>query len=156
MTDRRLTSSERKLLADREAEFDEFLEDRMPVLAEFMEALGLPDPPMVLVEAERYLPPLDLWLKDQDIKADDETWLLTRIGYFIGEYLVQRLGGCWFLNDVPDSKYFARYVVGEFAETPNRNAMVDPFDIASVFIAEPRGRSLSQLVNSVETEIAQA
>ena len=156
MTNRKLTSREKMELTVREKGFDEFLEERMPVLTEFMEALGLPNPQMVLVEAERYLPALDHWLKEQVIAPADEAWLLTRVGYFAGEYLVQRLGGCWFLNDIPDSRYFARYVVGEFTGASNPNAMVDPFGVAEDFVSQPQGRSLLQLLESVEDEVVRA
>jgi hypothetical protein len=128
----------------------------MPVLADFIERLALPNPALVLVEAEKYLPAIDLWLKAQIIAPSDRTWILTRLGYFIGEYLVQQLGGCWYLSAIPDSKYFGRYVVGRFARASNPNAMVDPFAVAEVCIADPSGTSLTLIVTSVTKEIAVA
>src|SRR5258708_6538850 len=107
---RALTEEERAELDRRLATFEKFLEERMPVLTTFMEQLELPNPAMVLVEADRFLPPLDEWMRDQVITNSDRTWILTRIGYFIGEYLVQKFSGCWFVNDIADSRYFARYV----------------------------------------------
>jgi hypothetical protein len=92
----------------------------------------------------------------QTIEPSDRISLLSRLGYFIGEYLVQRLNGNWFLNELPDSRYFSRYVVGYFARASNPKAMVDPFEVGNAFIAEPPGRSLSNLLSSVEKEILQA
>jgi hypothetical protein len=153
---RDLTSAEKELIDRRRAKLDKFLDERMPVLADFVERLELPDPPMVLVESEKYLPALDQWLRDQVIEASDRGWVLTRLGYFAGEYLVQRLGGCWFLNDGPDTKYFARYVVGRFSGAANRNAMVDPFEIAAEVVDAPPGRSFMRLLRSVEDAVRRA
>jgi hypothetical protein len=152
---RKLTENERAEVSCRRAGFDRFLEERMPVLKDFMDRLELPNPAMVLVEAERYLAPLDQWIKDQVVSPDDRIWILTRLGYFIGEFLVQRLGGHWFLNDIPDSRFFGRYVVGRFHRITNSNAMVDPFQVAEAFLHELPGRSLSHILAQVESELGQ-
>src|SRR5262245_39326005 len=99
---RELTKAEMDLIDRRRTRFDLFLEERMPVLTEFMRLLELPNPAFVLVEADKYLPALDQWFKEQVIDSSDTAWILTRLGYFVGEYLVQRLRGCWFLNEVVD------------------------------------------------------
>lgn len=153
---REQTSEERELLDRRRIGFDVFLNERMPVLTDFMRLVELPDPALVLVQADQYLPAINQWLKTQAIEPADRTWILTRIGYFIGEYLVQRLGGCWFLNEVSDSRYFGRYVVGQFVRASNPNAMVDPFTVADICVTEPPGRSLLSLLESVERDIAEA
>lgn len=153
---RKPTPEEIQILDRRSKGFATFLDERLPVMLDFIERLGLPDAAMVLVEADKFLPALDAWLKDQTIDPADKVWILTRIGYFVGEYLVQRLRGYWFLNDVPDSQYFARYVVGRFARASNRNAMVDPFAVADAYVSELPGRSLSRLLAAVEMEIAEA
>ena len=153
---RELTLDEKDNIDRRKRGFDSFLADRMSVLTDFMQRLELPNPALVLVEADRYLPALDQWLKDQVIEPSDRIWILTRLGYFVGEYLVQKFGGCWFLNEVVDSMYFGNYVVGRFAGISNINAMVDPFSVANTCVAEPPGRSLSMLLKIVEEEITQA
>jgi hypothetical protein len=118
-----------------------------------MERLDLPNPPMVLVEAERYLPSVDAFMNGQSVLPGDRVWILSRLGYFIGELLVQRFSGCWFLDEIPDSRYFLRYVVGRCARVPNPNAMVDPFHVASVYLAEAPRRSLASVVNEVVNEL---
>ena len=153
---RQLTPDERELLDSRTRHFDSFLEERMPVLTEFMGVLALPEPAMVLVHAERYLPPLDQWLQQQTISDEHLTWLLTRVGYFVGEYLVQNLNGHWLVNKHPESRTFARYVVGGFSKISNPNAMVDPISVAEDCLAEPSGRSLTKLITEVEQELRKA
>lgn len=153
---RELTFDEEEIIEHRRKGFNTFLEERMPVLTDFMQRLELPDPALVLVEADRYLPALDQWLKDQIVDPSDRIWILTRLGYFVGEYFVQRFGGYWFLNEVVDSRYFGCYVVGRFAGVSNVNAMVDPFTVANACVAEPPGRSLSTLLTVVEKELAQS
>jgi hypothetical protein len=150
---RQLTPDEREFLEGRLSGFDVFLEERMPVLAEFMGMLGLPDPALVLVHAEKYLPALDQWLQRQSISDEDRTWLLTRVGYYVGEYFVQTLNGHWLVNENPETRTFARYVVGRFSKISNSNAMLDPFEVTADLLAEPPGRSLIQILTEIEQAI---
>ena len=150
---RQLTEAEQMEIDRRNSHFDRFLDERMPVLKDFMERLELPNPAMVLVEAELYLPSVDQWMKDQVVTSNDRAWILTRIGYFIGELLVQRFSGCWFVNDTPDSRFFGRYVVGKFCSPNSRNAMVDPFHVADAYLSHPPARSLTDIIRQVEAEL---
>lgn len=150
---RPLTTEEQELIERRRTSFDDFLAERMPVLTHFMQCLEFPDPPMVLVNANDYSIGLSDWLKQQVIEADDRQWILVRIGYFVGEWLVQKLGGYWFLNEIPDSRYFGRYVVGRFSKSQNPNSMVDPFEVASACLEEPVGRELQRYLLEVEAAI---
>jgi hypothetical protein len=150
---RTLTIEEERELAGRREKFKAFLAERLPVLTEFMQFLQLRDASLVLVTAEKFLSPLEHWMKAQVVQTEDRVWILTRLGYFIGEYLVQRHGGCWFLNELPHSRYFGRYVVGRFCNAQNENAMVDPFVVADAYLAERPGVTLSGLLAEVEDEI---
>ena len=109
---RNLSETEQADLSRRRTQFDSFLEERMPVLTDFIERLELPNAPMVLVEADTYLPAVSQFMESQELAAEDRAWILTRVGYFVGELLVQKYGGCWYLNETPDTRYFLRYVVG--------------------------------------------
>ncbi|REJ65952.1 MAG: hypothetical protein DWQ31_16160 [Planctomycetota bacterium] len=153
---RQLSASEQSDLERRKAQFDSFLAERMPVLTDFMKCLEFSDGEMVLVEADRFLPALDEFMQNQEIDLDDRNWIMTRIGYFIGEWLVQRYGGCWFINESPESPTFLRYVVGQFAGLSNPRAVVDPFQVADVFISQPPPRSLIQATDELEAELQTA
>lgn len=147
------TEQEMADLGRRRAQFDSFLEERMPVLTDFVERLDLPNAPMVLVEADTFLPAISQYMESQQVGGEDRTWILTRIGYFIGEWLVQRHGGCWYLNETPDTRYFLRYVVGRFTGISNHNAMIDPFSIAEMFADSPCPRSLVNVLAGVDSEL---
>jgi len=156
---RSLTLEEQQELARRKMGFDSFFNERLPVLKDFMERLDLPEPAMVAIDAKKYLPPLDAFLKAQTIADEDRNWILTRLGYFIGELLVQKLNGVWFTNEVPDSRYFLQYVVGKFTLTSNQGAMIDPFYIADVCLSEATAEgqgSLSSIINEVIIELQRA
>lgn len=150
---RQLTEREKTELAHRRASFDRFLEERMPVLTDFMERLELPHAATVLTEADKFVPPLEQWMKNQVVTPDHRVWILTRLGYFIGEYFVQRLSGCWSLNEIPDSRFFARYVTSKFARLANPNVMIDPFNVADVYLSELPRRNLSSILTDVEAEL---
>lgn len=151
-----MTSEHQELLARRRAEFDQWLAERMPVLRDFAAALELPDPPLIITDPERYLPPVEAWLREQVIGPDDWSWAVSRIGYFAGEVLVQRFSGCWLVCDAPSSRYFGRYVVGQFRRVPNPAAIADPIEIAAVCLSQPPGRSLAGILESVGVELLRA
>ncbi len=150
---RQLTETEQIEIDRRKSGFDQFLEERMPVLKDFMEPPELPNPAMVVAQAEPYLPSIDQWMKDQVVTPDDRVWILTRIGYFIGELLVQRFSGYWYVNDIPDSRFFGRYVVGRFCSVGNPNPMIDPFSVADAYLSQPPGRSLMDIIRQVDAEL---
>lgn len=125
-------------------------------MSDFIASLELPEPELVLADAKSFLALLDRWLANQTIASDDSDWLLTRIGYYVGEYLVQQLSGCWLLCETPDSPLFGRYVVGQFGKVDNLRAIADPFAVAARLVDQPTGRSLTAMIGHVVREIQQA
>jgi hypothetical protein len=153
---RELTKEE-KATRDRLRErFDRVYEEMMPVLTDFVERLGASDPALVIMHPERYLNLIDDFVKYQVVTPDDRAWIAARLAYYIGELFVQRFGGCWFLNEAPDSRYFLCYVVGTFARLRNHSAMFDPFHAAALFVDEPPGRSLVGLIEEINEELENA
>ncbi len=152
---RGLTEEENATLNRRLAGLDQFFQESVPVLTDFVQRLELPEPNMVFREADRYIAPIDEWMKDQVIHPEDRIWILTRIGYFIGEFLVQRFGGYWLVDEDPDSPYFLHYVVGRFSRSPQPHMKVSPFALADYFVSEPPGRSLLSVIHRIEEELKQ-
>jgi len=148
-----LSNNELELLEHRKAGFDVFLEERMPILVDFAERLSIEKPYEIIINPARFIRPIDSFMANQAIDSDDRTWILTRIGYLIGEWFVQKLDGCWKLNSIPDSIFFARYVISDFSGVNNPNAMADPFSIAEEYIDSPPPRNLDKLLNSVVDDL---
>lgn len=149
-----LTPDQRRLLKRRQARFDDFFYELAPVLVEFIRRLEMPEPERVMVNAASYLPDLDSWLQEQVVKPDDEAWLMARLTYFIGEYYVQRLDGLWFVNEDPRSPLFARYVVGEFYRLSGSHVLFDPNDVAVLWLEQHPAKSLIQVLDGVDAELA--
>jgi hypothetical protein len=147
---RELTNDEFALRDKRRAGFDAFFEESRPVLMEFVERLELPEPHSVLLDAAKFLGSVDVWMRDQVIGPDERNWIGTRMGYFIGEFFNQRLGGYWFLDEDTESSYFLHYVVGKFTAISDYDARISPFALANWFVTEKPGRSLTKLVAEVE------
>lgn len=144
------------MLAARQAEFDRFLAERAPALTKFAAALKLDDPAQIVSAPDRCLPAIDEFVQEQVVQADDRFWIMAMLGYFIGDVLVQRLDGRWFLNDNPHSANFAHYVVGEFARVKNPKANLDPAGVANLLLGEPAGRSLTRIIADAERELREA
>ena len=126
-----LTPAQTKQLLQLRAQFDAFLVERLPVLVDFCTSLELPEPHLVLNEPTSFVSPVNQWLSAQnlaDISRDDRVWLTTRLGYLIGEYFVCCYSGCWFVDDNPDSNWFAHFVVGQFPR--HGSARVAPMQMA--------------------------
>jgi hypothetical protein len=129
-------------------QFEQFLAERMPVLVQFAEALGSPEPHRILNEPHLFAAGISDWLAHQTVGDEDRPWLLSRLGYFIGEYLVIRFGGLWFVCEAADSKFCGRYVVGQFTDVKNTKALADPFEVA-VASLEPGAPALQELLAEV-------
>lgn len=141
-------------LADRKAKFDGFLEERMPVLVEFVRTLGFPEPHRVLNEPHLFIAGVGSWVEAQQIGAGDRAWLASQLGYLIGEYLVTQLGGYWLLCERTDSKYFGRYVVGGFQKARSPEAVVDPMEAGMAVV--DGDEKLASLVEEIKLAVLRA
>lgn len=148
-----LTSEQQELLARRRGGFDQWLAERLPILRDFAAALELPNPPLIVAEPKLYLPLINAWLCEQTVGQEDWAWAVTRVGYFAGEVLVQRFGGCWLVCDDPASRFFGRFVVGQFLRVPNQSMVIDPVEVAAACLGQPPGRSFSGFLDAVGAEL---
>ena len=135
--------------------FDAFRKERMPVLHDFSQKLGFHNAYEILLNPVAFLDPISSWLSEQDITDDAKNWVIVRIGYFIGELFVEKHDGCWSVCEVPDSRYYGHYVVGEFASFDNPNILLAPMEVAFALVNQPKGRSLSVVVNEIEAEFSE-
>ena len=139
---------------ERQATFAHFHAELAPVLVDFIDALGIEPPQEVLTQAGHYLPYVDKALADMAIAdADDRSWLLVRMMYFIGEYFAQQYGGCWYIDETPGSRLLGRCVVGKFSRYAKGALVVDPFEIATAYVDAPCPRQLSPLVAAAEVGV---
>lgn len=150
-----LLPEEADILDKRKAGFDAFFKEMMPVLTDFADRLEIASPHLIVSDPDGFLPPISEFLKLQTVEEQDFGWIVTRVGYLIGEILNSRLGGCWFVNEIPKSKYFARYVVGKFSSVSIDNTMVDPFEAAAGYLRIPPPRDLVGFIAEIESECRQ-
>lgn len=139
---------------ERQATFDHFYAELAPVLVDFIDALGIEPPQEVLTQAGHYLPYVEKALAEMAIAdADDRSWLLVRMMYFVGEYFAQQYGGYWYVEETPGSRLFGHCVVGKFSKFAKGELVIDPFEIATAYVDGPCPRQLSPLVAAVEAGI---
>ncbi len=142
------------LLTRRQAGFDAFYEALIPTLVEFAGLMGVQPAHEVLTNANAFIPSLEKSLRDMAVSVqEDRAWLLLRVGQFIGEAFVQKYSGCWYVNDIEGSRYFARYVVGRFTGLGTVVPMLDPFEVAQAFVDTPGLRNLQSLLDEVDAEL---
>lgn len=153
---RPLTEQEQEQLASRRAAFTDVMEQLGPAITELADHLGLPFPERavdrldeVLQELDRTLPRLDL----EALSNEQLVWLNTRLLYFIGQWLVRRYSGHWFLQEDPESDFFLRYITGNFQDSPDPTIIIDPLEVAIHVLEDPSARPLSVVLNTVFTNI---
>jgi len=128
-------------LEKRKKNYSQFLEERMPVLVDFAKSLELDKPHEILLNPENYIESISDYLQEQSILDEDRSWIITRIGYFVGEYYVKALNGYWGICEDINSNKFARYVI--FFE----GGFNDPFNVAAQYIDSPPPRQLLKAIN---------
>ncbi|TVV44033.1 hypothetical protein [Thalassolituus sp. C2-1] len=134
--------------------FDSFRKERMPVLHDFSEKLGFKNAHEILINPAAFLEPISSWLSEQDISEDAKNWIIVRIGYFIGELFIEKHGGCWSVCEAPSSRFYGHYVIGGFSSFNNLNALLAPMEAAFELANQPKGRSLSAIVNEIEVGLS--
>lgn len=130
--------------------FSRFRNERLPVLHEFSNSLGLQSPHEILNNPEIFLTAIDEWLSLQEISEENRVWIATRIGYYIGEFFVVKYDGCWMVCEASNSQFFGHYVVGEFSGFNNASALFDPMGAAFELASQPVGRSLAGIIKEIE------
>ena len=144
MTELFICEADTELLAQRLAGFAVFKAERLPVLHQFVEAIGGENAYEVLNTPAKFMPLLERSFNSLVVEDHNRVWLITRIGYFIGEYLLAAYDGCWQVDQDPRSTAYARYVVGDFSCAPLPGLSVDPFAIAQRYVDGPLPRSLAR------------
>jgi len=150
-----MTPEQKQLLDKRKEDFPAFYEQLIPSLVDFVGKMGISPAHEVLKNAPMFVPLLSTALQNLDVVDEqDKVWLLTRLGYFIGEYFTQKYSGAWYPNENPASRYFARYVVGKFNMNSERELNLDPFMLAEAYISAAMPRALEPLLDEAEQELA--
>ncbi len=148
---RDLTAAEKAKLKRRKIEFTAFREERMPILHKFAEILGCPESHEILIMPEKFLPYISKYMEGQFVQGDNRTWILTRIGYFIGELLVSKFDGCWMVDERVDSDTFSHYVIGEFVGM-DPEKVIDPFLLAKIYVDSTPPRNLVEQFEAIKKE----
>ncbi len=149
-----MESGKQELLKKRNDGFDDFYDSMLSGLVEFVDVLGISPPHEVLKHAVQFVPLVAQATHQMPVESGDhKVWFVTRMTYFVGEVFVQKFGGCWFVNDAPESRYFARYVVGQFKRDAKSSAMIDPYEIALAYVDGALPRDLEALLGEVEVAL---
>ena len=145
----------KEFLKRRQDQFENFHNELIPSLVYFAKRPGIEPAHEILNHACAFKEPIDAALQSLAVEDNaDRIWLISRVGYFIGEYFAQKFGGHWFVNDIEGSKFFTRYVVGRFTARVRPNAMIDPFDAAQACVDRPIPRSLDSVLNGIEHDLS--
>jgi hypothetical protein len=150
-----MTEGQLRLLEQRRAAFSTYFSEMMPVLADFCRLLELPNPELVVADPWLYFTPIANWIDELEQhelpSIANRPWLVARLGYLIGELMANRFRGCWYVEHRPESRYFARYVVGQFHSFPT--ACIDPNDCAVQFLDAPNRTPFGQFIADIEKEL---
>lgn len=116
-------------------QFDSFYNDVIGALVEFIGDMGISPAHEVLNNAPKFVSSLSDALSRAVVEGEeDRVWLISRVGYFVGEYFSQKFRGGWRVCPDVDSAMYARYVVCDFELDEWRGRMIDPFEVSRHFV----------------------
>lgn len=84
--------------------FESFRKERMPVLHDFSQKLEFQNPHEILINPQAFLEPISSWLSEQEISKEARNWIIVRVGYFLGEFFVEKHDGCWSVCEASGSR----------------------------------------------------
>jgi len=87
----RMKAEENILLQKRQQDFTDFYAKLLPALVDFIGKIGIQPAHEVLNHAVQFEPYVSQATGNFVVEdEDDRTWLKTKMGYYIGEYFVQK------------------------------------------------------------------
>lgn len=146
-----------ELIEKRKAGLDQFVTESFSVIVDFADRLGINDPHKVLTDfnclKDFIFSTVNDFVKSQIIKQNDRAWIITRIGYLLGEYFKEKYSGYWTVNENRNSKQFGHYVI--FVKSSNGSLLypIDVFSAAMEYIDQNPDRNLASLIKEIEAEI---
>lgn len=153
MAMRELTPEETATLHERWRNYRVFLHDIRPAIEDFIRLRVTENPQPYFQDLEKFLPVLEDWLRDEDLSGvspDNLLWFQVHIGFFVGELLSRRFEAMWTICEDPGSKFFLRYVLGYFKHGVKKRLILDPIEVAGVYLETPPPRSLLAVLDSIE------
>lgn len=141
-----------QLLEKRKEQFEDIHHQRVMILIGFLKDLEFENPSTVMFNAAAFLNPLSDWMKTQTVSPENRNKVMLRFAYFIGEYLLQHYRGDWYVNELVQSKNFAKIVVGKF-DGIRAGVSIDPFAVAEEYVDSGPGRDLTVLLQTICKEL---
>ncbi|MFT5646592.1 MAG: hypothetical protein ACI976_001274 [Aureispira sp.] len=147
----------KKIVQERRDNLENFSKESYPVIVDFAERLEHSDPSSILLNKEvmsSFLGTVAEFMRAEPVDEETSVWVSVRIGYLIGEYLIQKYEGHWGVNLNETSPQYGHYVV--FALSPKdkeRAFPVDPFEAANEFVNQVPDRDLVSLIDEIEAMI---
>ncbi|MCH2044287.1 MAG: hypothetical protein MK212_09080 [Saprospiraceae bacterium] len=146
-----------KLIEKRKLELDNFVNESFAVNTDFASRLGLENPFEILMNFESLkdfmFTTVHNFMKHQKITSEDRVWMITRLGYLLGEYFKEKYAGYWTVNEAPDSPQYGHYVIHAKSPSGNAHYPINVFGAATELVEQEDERDLIQLVTEIEAVI---
>ena len=147
----------KKTIQERRDNLEQFSKESYPVIVDFAERLEHSDPSSIFINKEAmslFVGTVAEFMRAEPVDEETGLWVAVRIGYLIGEYLIQKYEGHWGVNLNETSPQYGHYVV--FALSPKNKEKaypVDPFEAANEFVNQEPDRDLISLIEEIEAMI---
>lgn len=145
------------IIQKRRDNLETFAKESYPVIIDFAERLEHHDPSSILLDQKvmtLFIGTVAEFMRAEPVDEETRLWISVRIGYLIGEYLIQKYQGHWGVNLNEQSPQYGHYVV--FAVSPKNEEKaypVDPFEAANEFVNQAPDRDLISLIEEIEAMI---
>ena len=147
----------KEIVQERRDNLEQFSKESYPVIIDFAERLEHEEPSSILLNKEvmsLFVGTVAEFMRAEPVDEETSLWIAVRIGYLLGEYLIQKYEGHWGVNLNEMSPQYGHYVV--FAISPKNKEKaypVDPFEAANEFVNQAPDRDLISLIDEIEAMI---
>jgi hypothetical protein len=143
-------------LSKRRTLFEWLVAESDTMLRELADVAGVAPRDRIIGDPQGALEQIRSFLQKTDFAEateDGRTWLLNRLGLYLGRLFIQRHGGRFMLHEDPKSPFFLHFVVGEMSNAAVPGTTLDPFAIAFDAINNRPKLDLMQLISTAEEKI---
>ncbi|MDB4960567.1 MAG: hypothetical protein JWP01_566 [Myxococcales bacterium] len=151
-----LSPEQVELLKRRCDAFPAFVADSPLAAEDFIRSILRVDPASYLANFDLFIDSIDEMVGQVVLDEDGRNFLVTRLLYFIAEYLIRRFRASWHVDAVPFSRTFGQYVIDIPLDAEGLGSMrVSPFEIATDYVTSGPPRSLRTGLSALVATIAQ-
>ena len=152
-----LSPEQVELLKRRCDAFPAFVADSPVAAADFIRSILRVDAAPYLADFDLFIDSIDEMVGHVVLDEGGRSFLVTRLLYFVAEYLIRRYRASWQVDAVPFSRTFGQYVIDIPLDDKSLGTLrISPYAVATDYVRRDPPRSLRTALTSLAKQIEHA